>query len=68
MENHEGKRKIFLIRHAESEYNAANAKLMKEVEGKEQAYIQQEVAKSKFNVKFIDCSISDEGKRQVTTL
>jgi len=58
-------RKIFLIRHAESEYNKKVNKLMSSLEGKEGVDTIEETRKIKFQEETIDCSISEKGEKQV---
>ncbi len=62
------KRKVILIRHAESAYNAIAASVNKHIEGKDEAERQQEIAKVKFQEDVIDCSISEKGEEQVKYL
>ena len=63
--NQDTKRKVILIRHAESAYNAIAANVNKHMEGKNEDERLQEIAKVKFREDVIDCSISEKGEEQV---
>jgi len=63
--NSNSRRKVILIRHAESAYNAIAASVNKHIEGKNETERQQEIAKVKFQEDVIDCSISEKGEEQV---
>jgi len=62
--NQDTKRKVILIRHAESAYNAIAANVNKHMEGKDEEEKRQEIAKVKFREDVIDCSISEKGEEQ----
>ena len=65
MENQSNEREIIFIRHAQSEFNCAINKVMTSLEGLDETDILLAIAKVKFDPQFIDCSLSEEGQRQV---
>lgn len=59
---------IFLIRHAQSQYNAAIAKVRKSLEGTGKDETAIEIALTKYSEELIDAAITEEGERQVQKL
>ena len=56
---------VFLIRHAQSEYNAAIAKVRKSLEGTGKGNDAPEIAMTKYSVDLIDAAITKKGEKQV---
>lgn len=65
MENRNDERKIICIRHARSEFNSQIDQVMRSLDGLDETETLQAIAKVKFGLEFIDCSLSEEGQRQV---
>lgn len=65
MENLSNERKVILVRHAQSEWNCSINKVMRSLDGLDETETLLAIAKVKFGPEFIDCSLSEEGQRQV---